>query len=276
MNLPKITAAGALALAATLALASCTSQTPAPAEESKGIELSLAAGTNPTQRALGKIYADQLRAAGYQVTELQGSEDPYQQVLDGAADVAIAESTAAEVEAADNAGANARSLAPSGANGSAVLVMSAAEAKHHSVDSVDSLAAACAELSFIGTQEPSQALLVSLADAGCAKPEVKTVDEQQLVGQLRASLDRVLVLGSAEAIIGDEGFYTVPGSGEIFEDEPVVPLAGENLDEQAQKIVDEVSDQLDQEALIGINRMVSGADALDPETAATRYKLLNN
>ncbi|PRA06166.1 hypothetical protein CQ019_01800 [Arthrobacter sp. MYb229] len=275
MNLAKITTAGALALAATLTLSACTSQSPEPVEESKGIELSLSAGTDPTQRALGKIYADALRAAGYQVTELQPSTDPYQQVLDGNADVALAESTAAELRAA-TAGTAAHSLASSGTNGSAVLVMSAAEAKHHAVDSVPSLAAACPELSFIGAQPASDQLLEALEDAGCAKPEVKTVAAEQLPGQLRASLDRVLVLSAADAIIGDEGFYIVPGSEEIFADAPLVPLAGADLDEPAQNVVDQVSEQLDQEALIGINRMVSGADALDPETAATRYKLLNN
>lgn len=274
MNLPKFPTVGALALAGVLSLTACTGGGPAPAEKSKGIEISVASGNTPTGQALGKIYAQALRTAGYQVTEPAAGANPYQQVLDGHSDVAIDKADAAAIEGFKAGEKPVHPLDASAAISSPVLVMSQAEATFHGVDSVPSLAAACQKLEFVGVQPRSDALHEALTAAGCAKPRYKTVPAAQLATQLRASLNRVLVLDSADAIIGDEGFEVIEGSEDIFEAQPLVPLADERLEEDAQNVINQVTKKLDQPALIGINRMVTGADALDPKTAANRFKVL--
>lgn len=274
MNLPKTATFGALTLAVTLSLTACTGGDPDPVTQSKNISISVASGTSATELALGAIYAEALRAGGYQVTESETSANPYQQVLDGHADLAISTADNTTVEGFETANPAVRALQRSDAQSTPVLVMSAAEATSHGVDSVPSLAANCQKLEIIGVAPQTEALTTALAAEGCTKPRFKTVPAAQLANQLRASLNRVVVLDSAEAIIGDEGFEIIAGSEKIYEAKAVVPLAEEELDQEAQNLVNSVTKELDQTALIAINRMVTGVDALDPATAASRFKIL--
>ncbi|HAY42608.1 MAG TPA: hypothetical protein DCY59_03240 [Micrococcaceae bacterium] len=274
MNLPKTATFGALALAVTLSLTACTGGDPDPVTQSKNISISVASGTSATELTLGTIYAEALRSAGYQVTESEPSGNPYQQVLGAEADLAISTADSSTVDGFRTADPAVRALQQSDALSTPVLVMSAAEATSHGVDSVPSLAANCQKLEIIGVAPQTPALTEALADAGCTKPRFKTVPAAQLANQLRVSLNRVVVLDSADAIIGDEGFKIIEGSEKIFDAKAVVPLAAAELDQDAQNLINSVTKKIDQTALIGINRMVTGADALDPAAAAGRFKIL--
>ncbi|MGP5588350.1 glycine betaine ABC transporter substrate-binding protein [Glutamicibacter ardleyensis] len=274
MNLPKTATFGALTLAVTLSLTACTGGDPDPVAQSKNISISVASGTSATELTLGTIYAEALRSAGYQVTESESSANPYQQVLDGHADLAISTADHTTVEGFKTADPAVRALQQSDAQSTPVLVMSAAEATSHGVDSVPSLAANCQKLEIIGVAPQTESLSSALDAEGCTKPRYKTVPAAQLANQLRASLNRVVILDSADAIIGDEGFEIIAGSEKIFEAKTVVPLAEDQLDQEAQNLINSVTKKIDQTSLIGINRMVSGVDALDPQTAAGRFKIL--
>ena len=258
----------------TLSLTACTGGDPDPVTQSKNISISVASGTSATELTLGTIYAEALRSAGYQVTASEPSAAPYRQVLDGHADLAISTADGSTVEGFKTADPAVRVLPQSDALSTPVLVMSAAEATSHGVDSVPSLAANCQKLKIIGVAPQTPALDEALAAAGCAKPRYQTVAAAQLANQLRASLNRVVILDSADAIIGDEGFEIIEGSDKIFDAKAVVPLAAAGLDQDAQDLVNSVTKKIDQTSLIGINRMVSGVDALDPQTAAGRFKIL--
>ncbi|PRB71294.1 glycine betaine ABC transporter substrate-binding protein [Arthrobacter sp. MYb213] len=274
MNLPKSATFGALTLAVTLSLTACTGADPDPVTQSKNISISVATGTSATELTLGTIYADALRSGGYQVTTSEPSANPYQQVLEGHADLAISTADNTTVEGFKSADPAVHALAQSEAQSTPVLVMSAAEATNHGVDSVPSLAANCQKLEIIGVAPQTETLSNALAAEGCTKPRYKTVPAAQLANQLRAALNRVVILDSADAIIGDEGFEIIEGSEKIFEAKAVVPLAEENLDQDAQNLINQVTKKIDQTSLIGINRMVTGTDALDPATAAGRFKIL--
>ena len=274
MNLPKSATFGALTLAVTLSLTACTGADPDPVTQSKNISISVATGTSATELTLGTIYADALRSGGYQVTASEPSANPYQQVLEGHADLAISTADNTTVEGFKSADPAVHALAQSEAQSTPVLVMSAAEATNHGVDSVPSLAANCQKLEIVGVAPQTETLSNALAAEGCTKPRYKTVPAAQLANQLRAALNRVVILDSADAIIGDEGFEIIEGSEKIFEAKAVVPLAEENLDQDAQNLINQVSKKIDQTSLIGINRMVTGTDALDPATAAGRFKIL--
>lgn len=274
MNLPKSATFGALTLAVTLSLTACTGADPDPVTQSKNISISVATGTSATELTLGTIYADALRSGGYQVTASEPSANPYQQVLEGHANLAISTADNSTVEGFKSADPAVQALAQSEAQSTPVLVMSAAEATNHGVDSVPSLAANCQKLEIVGVAPQTETLSNALAAAGCTKPRYKTVPAAQLANQLRAALNRVVILDSADAIIGDEGFEIIEGSEKIFEAKAVVPLAEENLDQDAQNLINQVSKKIDQTSLIGINRMVTGTDALDPATAAGRFKIL--
>ncbi|QRQ77588.1 hypothetical protein [Glutamicibacter protophormiae] len=300
MKFPHTTPARTLALAAcvlALPLAGCTNPPQdAGTEPSRDVALRIAPAADPTGQALAHVYGDALEKLGYTISFAKPSQDPYRQVADGAADIAIDTAPAAigllpadldprgedqrlsgdEAKAlvglVNDAELGFTALPLSEGDADAVMVLSGAEAIEYSIDSVASLAAACSELAFVSAAASTAGLDSALAGAGCADPVFRTVDAAKLHDELRASVGRVVVLERQDAVIGDEGFSMVDGSSELFDAAPYLALAGDAVDRDAADGLNQVTRQMNQQALIGLNRMVSGPDAMAPEDAAQRWR----
>ncbi|NAZ17296.1 hypothetical protein GT020_14665 [Glutamicibacter soli] len=300
MKFPHATPARTLALAAcalALPLAGCTTPPQdAGTEPSRDVTLRIAPTEDPTGQALAHVYGDALEQLGYTIRFTKPSQDPYRQLAEGAADIAIDTAPEAigllpaeqdprgedQLLAGDEAkklvgllndtelGFTALPLTQGDAG--AVMVLSGAEATEYSVTSVASLAAACSELTFISAAAPTAGLENALEDAGCAKPVFRTVDAATLHDELRAAVSRVVVLQQHDAVIGDEAFTMVDGSAKLFDAAPYLALAGEAVDQDAVDGLNQVTRQVNQQALVGLNRMVSGPDAIAPDDAAQRWR----
>ena len=90
MNLRKTSSLGVLSLALLLPLSACTAdEQTAPSESSQSVVLKLARGEQPVEQALAEVYKNALKAKGYEVQINKSSDNPYQQVIDGQADIAV-------------------------------------------------------------------------------------------------------------------------------------------------------------------------------------------
>ena len=296
MNLRNTITVGALSATLLLTLSACTEEATPTAEPSKAITLQIAAGSQPADQALAHVYANALKAEGYKVSLNKPSADPYQQVVDGKADLAVDQAAKALPLVADPAAItgedqllsveeskNLRSaindaegelsaLELSPADAGKVLVMSQAQATLHKVDSVETLIAACTDLTIISDEANAASLKASLEDAGCGKPKVVAEEPAKLASKLRASVDSAVTLGSGDAVISDEGFYSIPGSAAFFNAEQYMVLANGDVDDKARAELDKITGEFSQQSLVDLNRMVSQADGLSPEQAATRWE----
>lgn len=296
MNLRKTTTVCALGAALLLPLSACTDKPADPSAASKGTTLKLASGNEPVEQALAEVYRSGLEALGYSVTLNEPSAAPYRQVLDGKADLAIDQAGMALELAADPAAITgedqllsvdeikqlrtsindehddleALSLSP--ANSGKTLVMSKASAAIHEIDSLETLAKACQNLEIITDDPEPAALGTGLEAAGCEQPEITSMDTAQLDDELRASVDSAVVLSEGNAVISDEGFYSIPDSATLFNAEPYMAVAAQGVDEKARGEVDRITSEFSQTALLDLNRMVTDPDALGPEQAATRWE----
>lgn len=290
---------GLVALA--MPLAACTNNggvQNTPAEPRKNITLNMAAAPDTTTQAVAQVYADTLEHLGYTVKRTDSTDAPYQQVAHGKADLAIdvapkalalvpngvelrGEDKILSLEEASslvsriNQGDLDFTAAPlSPANAGKVLVLSAAEAVEYKVESVPTFAAACQELDIVAEDRPTPAFTEALQAAGCAHPEIVTEKNSELPSTLRTATNQAVVLSAQDALIGDEGFSIVEGSAKLFDAAPYLPLMGAKVEGQALQGVKDLTRQLSQESVIGLNRMVSGPDALPAKEAAKRWKWL--
>ncbi|MFJ2620657.1 glycine betaine ABC transporter substrate-binding protein [Glutamicibacter sp. NPDC087344] len=298
MKLRHTTTALALASCAlALPLAGCTSPgQQSPAEPSREVSLRIAPAVDPTGQALAHVYGDALENLGYTITFTEPSADPFALVADEEADLAIDTAPAAisllpagsdprgedQVLSADeakklpglinDAGLGFSAATPSEGTAGQTLVLAAAQAVEHSIDSLATLAAACGELSVVTDSAPTAGLRTALEQAGCAEPSFRTVDTEQLHDELRSAVDRVVVLQAQDAVIGDEGFKTIDGSEKLFDAALYLPLAGPAVDRDALDGINEVTRTVNTDALIGLNRIVSGEEAMSPQDAAARWR----
>jgi len=297
MNLRKTSSLGVLCLALLLPLSACTDSEPAaPAESNQGAVLKLARGGQPVQQALAEVYKNALAAEGYDVEINKSTDNPYQQVLDGQADIAVDYAGAAlgmskdaaaitgedgvlsvddlknlRTEINDSDGKVA-ALELSAADSGKVLVMSSAEAQTHSVDSLSSLAGDCQKITIITDDSETKNLEAALKTEGCEKPKVSVVESADLATQLRASVDRAVALSAGNAMISDEGFMIISDTAKLFDAQPFMLLASGNVDDKARGELNKITGDLSQQTLVDLNRMVTGPGAMKPAQAATRWE----
>ncbi|MGQ3384188.1 glycine betaine ABC transporter substrate-binding protein [Glutamicibacter sp. TV12E] len=297
MNLRKSSSLGVLCLALLLPLSACTDNEPeAPAESSQGAVLKLARGGQPVQQALAEVYKNALTAKGYDVEINKSTDNPYQQVLDGQADIAVDYAGAALGMSKDAAGiagedgvlsvdelknlrteindsdGKAAALDLSAADSGKVLVMSSAEAQTHSVDSLSSLAGDCQKITIITDDSETKNLEAALKTEVCEKPKVSVVESADLATQLRASVDRAVALSAGNAMISDEGFKSITDTAKLFDAQPFMLLANGNVDDKARGELNKITGDLSQQTLVDLNRMVTGPGAMKPAQAATRWE----
>ncbi|UYQ76508.1 hypothetical protein OF385_10705 [Glutamicibacter sp. JL.03c] len=304
MNLRKTSRLGVLSLALLLPLSACTAdEQSAPSESSQSAVLKLARGEQPAEQALAEVYKNALKDKGYDVQINKSSENPYQQVIDGQADIAVDYAGAALSLSKDRAtiagedgvlsvddlkklrteindsNDKIEALDLSAADAGKVLVMSSAEAQTHSVDSLSSLAGACEKLTIITDDSNTKSLeatlkteKATLKTESCEKPKVSVVKTDDLATQLRASVDRAVAVSAGNAMISDEGFKSIPDTAKLFDAQPIMLLASSAVDDKARGELNKVTGDLSQQTLVDLNRMVNAPGAMKPAQAATRWE----
>lgn len=297
MNLRKTSSLGVLSLALLLPLSACTAdEQTAPSESSQSVVLKLARGEQPVEQALAEVYKNALKAKGYEVQINKSSDNPYQQVIDGQADIAVDYAGAALSLSKDQAAIagedgvlsvddlkklraeindsndKIEALDLSAADAGKVLVMSSAEAQTHSVDSLSSLAGACEKLTIITDDSNTKNLETTLKTEGCEKPKVSVVKTDDLATQLRASVDRAVAVSAGNAMISDEGFKSISDTAKLFNAQPLMLLASSAVDDKARGELNKVTGNLSQQTLVDLNRMVNAPGAMKPAQAATRWE----
>lgn len=297
MNLRKTSSLGVLSLALLLPLSACTAdEQTAPSESSQSVVLKLARGEQPVEQALAEVYKNALKAKGYEVQINKSSDNPYQQVFDGQADIAVDYAGAALSLSKDQAAIagedgvlsvddlkklrteindsndKIEALDLSAANAGKVLVMSSAEAQTHSVDSLSSLAGACEKLTIITDDSNTKNLETTLKTEGCEKPKVSVVKTDDLATQLRASVDRAVAVSAGNAMISDEGFKSISDTAKLFNAQPLMLLASSAVGDKARGELNKVTGDLSQQTLVDLNRMVNAPGAMKPAQAATRWE----
>lgn len=297
MNLRKTSSLGVLSLALLLPLSACTAdEQTAPSDSSQSVVLKLARGDQPVEQALAEVYKNALKAKGYEVQINKSSDNPYQQVIDGQADIAVDYAGSALSLSKDQAAIagedgvlsvddlkklrteindsndKIEALDLSAANAGKVLVMSSAEAQTHSVDSLSSLAGACEKLTIITDDSNTKNLETTLKNEGCEKPKVSVVKTDDLATQLRASVDRAVAVSAGNAMISDEGFKSISDTAKLFNAQPLMLLASNAVDDKARGELNKVTGDLSQQTLVDLNRMVNAPGAMKPAQAATRWE----
>ncbi|WP_176715350.1 glycine betaine ABC transporter substrate-binding protein [Arthrobacter sp. NIO-1057] len=286
-----------LSVALLLPLTACTDQDQSTDGSSdQNVVLKLARGDQPVEQALGEVYRNALKAKGFEVQINKSMDDPYQQVLDGEADIAVdyaGEALSMAKDASSITGEdgvlsvdelkNLRSeindsndsieaLDLSNADSGKVLVMSSAEAETHSVDSLSSLASACEKLTIITDDSETANLESGLKIAGCQKPQLSVVQSDDLATQLRASVDRAVAMSAGNAMISDEGFKSISDTAKLFDSQPIMLLASNNVNNKARGELNKITGQLSQQTLVELNRMVNAPGAMKPAQAANRWE----
>lgn len=297
MNLRKTSRLAVLSVALLLPLTACTDQDQTSESSSdQNVVLKLARGNEPVEQAMGEVYKNALKAKGFEVQINKSTDDPYQQVLDGEADIAVdyaGEALSMAKDASSITGEdgvlsvdelkNLRSeindsndsieaLDLSNADSGKVLVMSPAEAQTHSVDSLSSLASACEKLTIITDDSETTNLESGLKTAGCQKPQLSVVQSDDLATQLRASVDRAVAMSAGNAMISDEGFKSISDTAKLFDAQPIMLLANNNVNNKARGELNKITGQLSQQTLVELNRMVSEPGAMKPAQAANRWE----
>ncbi|WP_346922401.1 glycine betaine ABC transporter substrate-binding protein [Glutamicibacter creatinolyticus] len=282
-----------------LGLSACTGNPQDPAPPTEAVELLMATHSEPTYRALGAIYADQLEQKGYQVTLLDPVADPAAQVLAGQADLVITSAGTAAHQVAparpdtkntDSAvlsreqsakmivGAlpeNVRALDASPGDLGSVLVMSRAQLALQDVEDYKELAQKCPSLKLAAPQASATLLREGLDGANCSAAKVEATTADRLPGMLRnAEVDGV-VLSQADALIADEGFVAVAGTEALFDSEPVLVLGDADVDEGAARAINEVTAKLDEDTLTAVSRMTHGTEPASAEDVAERWQWLS-
>lgn len=271
-----------------------------PAAPRKDITLKLASAQDDTTVAIAQVYANTLEHMGYTIKFTDSGTAPYQQVAEGSADLAIdlapealelledgknlrGEDGILSIEEAANIvnrinqsdlKFTAAPLSP--ADAGKVMVLSAAEATDYKVDSVSSFADACQNLRIVSDEQLTPASDEALKEVGCDKPEVLVKKAADLPQALRTATNQVVLLSAQNAMITDEGFKTIDGSSALFDAAPYLPIMSAKVDDQAAQGVKDISRQLSQEAVIGLNRLVDGPNAISPQDAAKRWALLSD
>lgn len=302
-RLPRLSLLSLGVAALCLPLAACTNAgdtQSSPAAPRKNITLNLASAQDDTTMAIAQVYANILEHMGYTIKFTDSQSAPYQQVAEGSADLAIdlapqaldllddgknlrgedgilsIEEAANLVNRINQADLKFTAAPLSPADAGKVMVLSAAEATDYKVDSVPSFAAACQDLSIVSDKHLTVAFDQALKNAGCEKPQVQVKRTADLPQELRTATNQVVLLSAQNAMIADEGFKTIDGSSALFDAAPYLPIMSDKVDDQAAQGIKDISRQLSQEAVIGLNRLVDGPNAISPQDAAKRWALLSD
>ncbi|MCQ1999378.1 ABC transporter substrate-binding protein [Arthrobacter zhaoxinii] len=248
----------------------------------------------PESSTIAEIYAGALNAAGIE-TETRlgiGSREVYIPALeDGSIDL-IPEYTGALLVHADpetdlvDAGEIVDSLSeklpenlvvlePSEAEDKDAMVVTAATAEKYQLESIEDLAKVCGELTLGAPAEfaeRTQGLAGLKEKYGCEFKEFTPIGDSGGPLTVDALLNddvQVADIYTTTPAIEENGLVVLEDPKQNWPAQQVIPLiADDRVNDEARKVLDEVSAQLTTEDLIALNQAVSGDQKLDPAEAA--------
>lgn len=132
----------------------------------------------------------------------------------------------------------------------------------------DTVAAECAELTVGASEElPDVAGLLD-ETYDCAPEELRIEDEDQLIELLiTAELDAALFTTSHPGA-ADHALISLTDSRRAFPQDQYAPVVSSRMASDVPDVMEEISEALDDEAMLTLRRLISGNEALDPEDAA--------
>lgn len=140
---------------------------------------------------------------------------------------------------------------------------------------MESLEGQCEDLRIgINSELPNPlALLEELYD--CSPEEIRTDSEQELLSQLiSAEVDAVVMTGSHPGV-QENALSVLADTQRAFPQDQYAPVVAERIAQDAPEVIDEISESLNDEALLLLRRLIHGENALSPEEAA-EYWLVEN
>ena len=296
-----VLAAGAAALA--LVLAACGGgsnplQDPTPAPEgSTGGSLVVGASGGTESQIIAEIYAGALTAAGYDVTTQPGigSREVYvSAVQEGSVDIIPdysgnlllfldTEATAASAGDVMTALADALPeglgvLEPASAESKDAMVVTKATAEEYQLTSIEDMGPVCGELVLGANPEFAEreyGLPGLEANYGCVPKSFEPINDYGGPSTLNALItDKIQVadIYTTTPSIEDNDLVVLEDPKNNFIAQQVLPLIrSDAVDEQAARVLNEVSAALTTEDLIDLNRQVSGDEKRNPADAAADW-----
>lgn len=136
---------------------------------------------------------------------------------------------------------------------------------------LDQLASDCGDLVFGASKELPDAPGLLAAVYDCDPDELRTEDENTLVELLiTAEIDAALLTTSHPGA-ADHALVSVDDVRRAFPEDQYAPVISSRVVEDVPGVVQEISEALDDEAMLTIRRLIYGDDALEPEDAATYW-----
>lgn len=153
-----------------------------------------------------------------------------------------------------------------------VLTVTAATEAKLSLNSIGDLSDHCPDLTFGALTGEDQAVVTAAAvedTYNCTPGEVRDFTSQSEVTQalLDGEID-VAALLSATPVIEDNSLQVLEDDRDALVPERVIPVAGEQLSDQAVSEVNGISGQLDTDALVLLTRMTTSSTPYSPQEAA--------
>lgn len=167
-------------------------------------------------------------------------------------------------------------LAPTSAVLSRGLHITSITAEQHEVDGeddtdLDEFAQDCAELTIGVTADLPEAgpLLEGLYD--CTPEEVRAGEEDELVEMLiTAGIDAAVLTGSHPGV-AENALITLQDARRAFPRDQYAPIVSSRVAQEMPGVVGDISQSLDDEALLTLRRLIYGEDGLAPEDAAVYW-----
>ncbi len=110
---------------------------------------------------------------------------------------------------------------------------------------------------------------------GCQPAEIVEGSESELLEQLISADIEAALLTSSHPQISQNALISLSDTERAFPEEQFVPVVEQAIADEVPGVVEEISEDLDDEALVELRRLIDGEDGLAPQEAA-EYWLVDN
>lgn len=110
---------------------------------------------------------------------------------------------------------------------------------------------------------------------GCEPEEIVHGSEAELLEQLISAEIEAALLTSSHPQISQNALISLADTERAFPEEQFVPVVDSAIADEVPDVVEEISENLDDEALVTLRQLIDGEDGLEPQEAA-EYWLVDN
>ncbi|RJN32110.1 hypothetical protein D3250_08525 [Nesterenkonia natronophila] len=103
----------------------------------------------------------------------------------------------------------------------------------------------------------------------CVPNELRTEDDETLIELLITAEIDAAVFSASHPAVAEHALISLRDVRGALPEDQYVPVISSRIAEEVPDVVDEISQALNEEALLTLRRLLYGEDALDPEDAAT-------